>query len=217
MELTILMHGSREIARACHARVVDAPVRGYRAALRTHLRTWHDGWRHLRFILLYGPRWLFPYPGAGLAIAGTLLIALLPRGPLPGGRVVLYVDTMLFAAAAVLIGAQAFIFAVQAETDAINGRLLPPDERMDRLRRHLTLESGLLGSAMHFAIGLALAIRVVLVWARADFGPLDIEVSVRLVIPSVILLAPGVQGAFINFFLSLLGRRRSPADVSRTP
>jgi glycosyltransferase involved in cell wall biosynthesis len=173
-----------------------------------HLRTWRDGWRHLRFLLMYSPRWLFLYPGILLMIAGLLGCVLL----LPGRRVFhgigFDVHTLLYAFVAVLLGFQLIAFATFTKVFAITEGLLPEDPRLKQVFRWITLETGLIVGALLTLLGLAGSIFAVSGWARESFGALDIEHTLRIVMPSVFALTMGVQITFSSFFLSILGLRR---------
>jgi hypothetical protein len=173
-----------------------------------HLRTWRDGWRHLRFLLLYSPRFLFLFPGLLLALSGLILGTLIVPGPLHVGRIVLDVHTMLFASAAVLLGTQGIYFWLFVKVFAISERLLPIDNRLERLFKVLTLESGLITGGLLFFAGLALAFRAVGVWGAGDFGQLDPERVMRLAIPATMLMVLGLQIVLSSFFLSVLNLRR---------
>jgi glycosyltransferase involved in cell wall biosynthesis len=173
-----------------------------------HLRTWRDGWRTLRFFLLYSPRWLFLYPGIGLMLAGTLAGLWLLPGPRPVGKVVFDVHTLLYAAIAVLLGFQAISFAVFTKLFAISEGLHPPDVQLDRLFRYITLETGLLAGALLTISGLATSVYAVGLWGSQHFGPLDYAHTMRVVIPGALLLTLGVQTVFASFFMSVLGMKR---------
>lgn len=173
-----------------------------------HLRTWHDGWRHLRFLFLYSPRWLFLYPGLVLMVAGSLLgLWLLPSARTING-VTFDVHTMIYAAAFVLLGYQAVIFAVFTKVFTIAEGLLPFDPKLQRVFRHITLEGGLTIGGILIAAGLAGSLLAVSAWGARHFGALDYSRSMRLVIPSALLLTLGAQTVFASFFLSVLGLRR---------
>jgi glycosyltransferase involved in cell wall biosynthesis len=175
-----------------------------------HLRTWRDGWRHLRFLLMYSPRWLFLYPGILLVVIGLIGSVLL----LPGRRVFhgigFDVHTLLYALVAVLLGFQLIAFAAFTKVFAITEGLLPEDPRLKRVFRWVTLETGLLVGALLTLLGLAGSIFAVSGWARGSFGALDAERTLRIVMPSVFALTIGVQITFSSFFLSILGLRRRP-------
>jgi glycosyltransferase involved in cell wall biosynthesis len=173
-----------------------------------HLRTWRDGWRTLRFFLLYSPRWLFLYPGLVLMLAGTLLGLWLLPAPRTVGTVTFDVHTMLYAAVFVLLGFQAVAFSVFTKLFAISEGLLPPDPLLDRLFRYLTLEVGLLTGALLATVGLVDSLYAVASWNAQHFGNLDYPHTMRLVIPAALLLTLGAQTIFASFFLSVLGLRR---------
>jgi glycosyltransferase involved in cell wall biosynthesis len=173
-----------------------------------HLRTWHDGWRHLRFLLLYSPRWLFLYPGLLLMLVGALLCAWLLPHPRTLGHVTFDVHTLLYAASAVLIGFQAAVFAILSKVFAISEGLLPEDPRLNRLFRFVKLETGLLAGAASVATGLAASLYAVFFWGSRSFGPLRTGTWLRVAIPSVLLLTLGCQTILSSFFLSILGMKR---------
>ena len=174
-----------------------------------HLRTWRDGWRHLRFLLLYSPRWLFLVPGLALALTGAGLIVWLLPGPRTLGRAVLDVHTMLAGAAMVLVGAAAIFSGVCAKIFGITEGLLPRDPLLDRLfDRWVTLETGLLAGMASLLAGGALVGRVMRLWARAGYHGLSYTETMRWMIPGVLLLVLGAQALFGSFLLSLLGVRR---------
>ena len=174
----------------------------------SHLRSWRDGWRHLRFLLLYSPRYLFLLPGIVLGALGSAALVLL----LPGPRVVaglgFDVHTMLFAAGAVLLGAQSVLFGVFTKTFAVQEGLLPPDARVDRLYRYVTLETGLVVSAVVLLTGIVLAVLSVTRWSDTGYGAMDVGRTMRLVIPATLLIVLGAQGVLASFFLSVLGMKR---------
>jgi hypothetical protein len=173
-----------------------------------HLRTWRDGWRTLRFFLLYSPRWLFLYPGMALMLVGSALGLWLLPAPRAVGTVILDVHTMLYCAAMVLLGFQAIAFAVFTKVFAITEGLLPPDPALDKLFRYINLEVGLGVGALLIAAGLATSVYAVGFWEARHFGLLDYAQSMRIVIPAALLLIVGVQTVFASFFLSVLGLRR---------
>jgi hypothetical protein len=174
-----------------------------------HLRTWRDGWRHLRFLLMYSPRWLFFYPGMALMLVGLIGCVLL----LPGQRVFhgigFDVHTLLYAFASVQLGFELIAFAAFTKVFAITEGLLPEDPRLKRLFRWVTLETGLIFGGLLFFLGLGGTIFAVSGWAKQSFGALDSEHMLRIVMPSVFSLTMGVQISFSSFFLSILGLRRA--------
>ncbi len=172
-----------------------------------HLKTFRDGWRSLRFFLLYSPRWLFLVPGAVLLGLGLIGYAVaMPH--LHVGRVRLDVHTLLFASLSILCGYQAVLFAVFTKTFAIGEGLLPMDARMERLFTRITLERGLLVATLGMLSGIVLLIGALLQWRNRGFGDLDYAHTMRWVIPGVTLTALGFQTLLSSFFLSILGLRR---------
>jgi glycosyltransferase involved in cell wall biosynthesis len=173
-----------------------------------HLRSWRDGWRHLRFLLMYSPRWLFLYPGIALMAIGLAGSAWLLPGPRAIDGVGFDVHTLLYAFMAVLVGFQLLAFAVFTKVFAISEGLLPDDPRLNRIFRYITLETGLAVGAILTLAGLAGSIFAVSGWAQTSFGALDPAHMLRIVMPSVFALTLGVQIIFSSFFLSILGLRR---------
>jgi glycosyltransferase involved in cell wall biosynthesis len=173
-----------------------------------HLRTWRDGWRHLRFLLLYSPRWLFLYPGIALCILGLVVSALLLPGPRMVGNVGFDVHTLLFAAMAILIGFQSVIFATFTKIFAISEGLLPEDPRLSQLFRYITLEVGLIAGVLLILAGTGAWVLGLAYWQAHHFGPLDPEKTLRIVIPGVVFFTIGFQVVLSSFFLSVLGLAR---------
>jgi glycosyltransferase involved in cell wall biosynthesis len=172
-----------------------------------HLRTFRDGWRTLRFFMMYSPRWLFLVPGMLLVLVGLIGYAL----ALPGVTIfgaTLDAHTLLFASLAVLLGYQSIQFAVFAKTFAITEGLMPADKRLTALFKMIYLERGLIVGAVASAAGFALLLVAVNQWRLADFGPLDYARTMRLVIPGVTLAALGFQTILSSFFVSILGMAR---------
>src|SRR5579864_2624849 len=160
-----------------------------------HLRTWRDGWRHLRFMLLFSPRWLFLYPGLVLFVAGVGLSALLIPGPRYVGSLRLDIHTLLVAGFLALIGYQLVLFAVFTKIFAIRAGFHPPHALLERVFRYVTLEVGLAAGALVVAVAS---------WGAVGFGSLDPSLTMREVIPAVVLLALGTQTVFASFFISIL-------------
>ncbi len=170
----------------------------------SHLRSWRDGWRHLRFLLLFSPRWLFLYPGLALLAAGTILTSLLYFSPLRIAGAGLDVHTMLYASAAALLGMQLCLFSLFARVSAQNAGLLPRHAGLGRLLEILTLERGLalgLGTAL---AGFAWSAAAFWQWREAGFGALDPRVVMRDTIPAATLMVAGMELSLASFLLSVL-------------
>ena len=169
-----------------------------------HLRTWRDGWRHLRFMLLFSPRWLFLYPGLALFVVGVVLSALLLPGPLHIAGVRLDIHTLLVAGFLALIGYQLVLFAVFTKIFAVRMGFHPPHPVLEGLFKYITLEVGLLAGALMVLAGIVGLVLAVASWQSVGFGNLDPSLTMREVIPAVLLLAIGTQTVFASFFISIL-------------
>ena len=171
-----------------------------------HLRTWHDGWRHLRFLLLFSPRWLFLVPGGIMTAIGLLLTAVLSiGGSISIGTITFQVNTLVYAAALTLVGVQTVTFGVFTRIYAVSKGYLPRDDRLDRFGGQFRLERGLwLGLAVLFA-GLVAAVISLVWWHESHFRALDAEHQLRLVVPAALGLVLGSWIILSSFFLSILG------------
>lgn len=173
-----------------------------------HLRTWQDGWRHLRFLLLYSPRWLFLYPGIALMILGLIVGIWLLPGTQKIGSISFDVHTLLYGAIAIIIGFQAVTFAFFTKVFAISEKLLPADPKVNKIFRYFTLETGLIVGFILILIGIFGSIFSLTIWSETAFGTLDPSKTLRLVIPSLTCLTVGLQMVLSSFFLSVLGLKR---------
>ena len=173
-----------------------------------HLRRWHDGWRHLRFLLLYSPRWLFLYPGMILFLVGLVLGGVLLAGPIQIGEHALDVSALVYAMAAVLIGFQAILFAAFSRAFVANEGLMPPSPGMQKAFKVLNLERGLIIGLLLLIVGVALAIYGFIHWGSSDFGALDARGAIRLAVPAATLSVLGFETIMGSFFLSVLGLSR---------
>ena len=173
-----------------------------------HLRTWRDGWRHLRFLLLYSPRWLFLYPGMILFLVGLVLGGVLLAGPIQIGEHALDVSALVYAMAAVLIGFQAILFAAFSRAFVANEGLMPPSPGMQKAFKVLNLERGLIIGLLLLIVGVALAIYGFIHWGSSDFGALDARDAIRLAVPAATLSVLGFETIMGSFFLSVLGLSR---------
>ncbi|GII77924.1 dolichol-P-glucose synthetase [Sphaerisporangium rufum] len=182
-----------------------------------HLRSWRDGWRHLRFLLLYSPRWLFLIPGMALMTLGLVAGTALTFGPVYIGKLAFDVDTLVGASAMVVIGFQAVLFGLFTKVYAAEEGFLPEDRRIQRLVDVVTLEKGLIAGGLLAAGGFAGLIASVAHWQVRNFGPLIPAESLRLVVPSATALVVSFQTIFAALFISILGIRRTketPVDVA---
>jgi glycosyltransferase involved in cell wall biosynthesis len=174
-----------------------------------HLNTWRDGWRSIRLLLLYSPKWLFLYPGLFFLLVGLAGMAWLLPGNRPIGGVGFDVSTLLYFSLAVVVGLQAVYFFVTARWFGITEGLLPDDPRIRRLlERRGALEVGLIAGVSLVASGLGLSFYALATWNEAGFGRLNYPNTLRIVIPGATLIACGMQTALSALFLSVLRLRR---------
>lgn len=193
-------------AAALGLRVGEVPttLRPDRRGRPPHLRPWRDGWRNLRFMLLFNTRWLFLYPGLALLAGGLTGCAVLARGPLQLGRVSFDVHTMLFGALAALIGFQAIAFSLLGKVLAVRVGLRPPDTAVERWLDRFSLEAGLLVGCALTLTGAGLWLWAVEIWRQQDFGPLHVTQTMRLAILGALGLALGCQMILNSFLLGVI-------------
>jgi glycosyltransferase involved in cell wall biosynthesis len=173
-----------------------------------HLRSWRDGWRHLKFLLTFAPNWLFMVPGLILMLAGLFGLAFLLPGDAQLGQITLGVHSLLYSAAFVLMGAQIVSFAYLARLFGIREGFWPQSDRMKSINGWFTVEFGsLLGIALLLSGGVT-AFLAVSTWAGANYGAMKVESLMRLAIPSFLLASLGLQCVFTSFFAGLLGQPR---------
>jgi glycosyl transferase family 2 len=182
-----------------------------------HLRTWQDGWRHLRFLLLFSPRWLFFVPGIALIGLGLIVGAATATGPISIGDVTFDVDTLVAASGIVIVGFQSVMFWLFTRIYASSEGFLPESPRAEKILALLSLErvlvfGGLIGIAG--LVGLAYSLTY---WQANGFGRLNYELALRMMVPSVTALMLSFQGILGGFFLSILGvkqTKRAPIDMA---
>lgn len=179
-----------------------------------HLQTWSDGWRHLKFLLLYSPRWLFLYPGIFLVVLGILTSAILLPGPLAIGTFILDINTLMYASLLIIMGVQSILFSAFTYVFGVNAGLLPQDDGTDKMVRQLGLEKGLLISLGMILLGFASSVGALIYWGENRFGPIDPSFSMRLVIPGAVLFTLGIQVFFASFFLGILNTNIKSAPAS---
>jgi glycosyltransferase involved in cell wall biosynthesis len=171
-----------------------------------HLKPWRDGWRHLRFMLLFSPRWLFLFPGIFLFVVGFAASMPLAFGNFKVGAVQFNVGTLAVACMTIIVGFQLTAFAFFTKVFAIAEGLLPDDPKFSQLFKTFTLEKGILLSLAILIAGIALLLRAVWLWSQFHFGELpSMEENLRRLIPAASLVVLGIQGIFSSFFMSALG------------
>jgi hypothetical protein len=172
-----------------------------------HLRSWRDGWRHLRFMLLFSPRWMFVWPGALLFVLGLVASGLLLHSPWNLGGVGFDIHSLLVAGFSALVGYQLLIFGLFTKIYAVTEGFHPPHRLLGGDPR-VPLEWGVLGGIALGTAGLALLVWTILDWREAGLGALDPRITMRQVIPATVLMMIGVQTIFASFFLSIVTLRR---------
>lgn len=193
-----------------NVRIAEVPITLHpdgRKAHAPHLKTFRDGWRTLRFFLMYSPRWLFLYPGVFLVLLGLVGYAVAMPGLTIYG-VNFDAHTLLFSSLSIILGYQSIVFAVFAKTFAISEGLLPQNERMNFFYRLVNLERGLIFGAGALLVGVALLLAAINQWRTHEFGHLDYSQTMRLVVPGVTLTALGFQTILSSFFISIMQMRR---------
>jgi glycosyltransferase involved in cell wall biosynthesis len=175
---------------------------------RPHLRSWRDGWRHLRFMLLYSPAWLFLIPGGALLLVGSVVSAILVAGAVHVAGIGFDTSTLLVSAMTVILGYQVIVFGIISKVFAISEGLRPPDPLLDRMYRKVNLEVGIAAGVVLVVAGFASLLGALLYWRSHGFGPLDYSVSQRIIIPGVTAIVLGLQTVFSSFLLSVFGLAR---------
>jgi len=170
-----------------------------------HLRTWRDGWRHLRFLLIYSPRWLFLIPGVFLMLFGFILSVLIIQKPFEIiGNINLDTNTLLYAGAFMIVGFQAFIFGIFTRAYAVQAGFLPQNDQLIKWLDIVSLEKGLIAGLIIFFAGIFGTIHSLTLWNEVHFGRLDYPSILRIVIPSVVAIILGLQTILSSFFISVL-------------
>jgi glycosyltransferase involved in cell wall biosynthesis len=173
-----------------------------------HLNTWSDGWRHLRFLMLYAPNWLFLFPGILTFIIGLTGLMLLIKKPMVINDITFDVHTLLYASSLMLIGFQFILFYALTKIFAVENKLLPKSNRYQKLFKFLNLESGLIVGFLLLATGILLSYFGFSSWKSTGFGQLNISTTLRTIIPAVMSLQLGIQIILFSLFFSVLGLKK---------
>lgn len=169
-----------------------------------HLRSWRDGWRHLRFLLLFSPKWLFLYPGAVLTVVGLLMMVWLEPAPRTIGTITLDVHTLFYSAIALVGGVHSMLFWVFSKVYGMREGIVAPDPRFLRAIERISLEHCLIGGVVLILGGLLLGMEATRIWSGTDFGGLNVEHMMRVVIPSGTCIMLGLHLIYGGFFVNLL-------------
>lgn len=170
-----------------------------------HLRTWRDGWRHLRFLLMFSPKWLFLYPGLFIVIISSIISSLIIIGPVSIKGIVFDIHTLIASSFALLIGIQLVFFHSFVKIYSITSRMVPDDKKIEKWFRYFTLERGLVFGLIILIAGIIVMINNILAWSSLGFSDLEPTTFVRKVLFAVLLIVIGIQSIFYSFILSILG------------
>jgi hypothetical protein len=201
-------------------RIAEVPITLYPdgRSRPPHLKPWRDGWRHLRFMLIYSPRWLFLVPGLFLGILGAVSATVLALATVKIGSVEFSAGTLMVACMSVIVGGQLMAFAFYTKVFAIGEGLLPEDRKFSELFRFFSLEKGILLGLGVALLGVALLIKGFWIWKQAGYGVLPYDENMRRLIPAATLIVSGIQIVFGSFFMSVLGlkttARQPPGTLS---
>ena len=168
-----------------------------------HLRSWSDGWRHLTFLLMHSPRWLFLYPGMFLWVIGTVVSAIIIATPVVIKEVTFSVNTLVYFAMACIVGFQMILFYVMTKRYATKTKFIP-STKIDSMLARLTMNKGIFIGAVLCIIGLIGSVVALVIWHNNSFGDLEPEKMLRLTIPMLVLFVCGIQLMFSSFFLGIL-------------
>jgi glycosyltransferase involved in cell wall biosynthesis len=182
-----------------------------------HLKPWRDGWRHLRFMLLFSPQWLFLAPGIFLSAIGIIFAAALSLENIKIGGVAFDVGTLVIACMTIIIGFQLVAFAFFTKVFAIAEGLLPDDPKFSRAFKFFNLEKGILTGLAVLLAGIFLSGRAVWIWKQSGFGDLSPEENLRRLIPAATLIVLGIQSIFSSFFMSALGLKTTSRKPPASP
>ena len=174
---------------------------------KPHLKTWSDGWRHLRFLLLYSPNWLFLYPSVLMVCFGFVTSILLLLKPITINNINFDVHTLLYTFSLVLIGFQFLVFYALTKIFAVENGLLPKSNRYNKLFKYINLEKGLIIGVLFLIIGFVLSIKGFSIWDNTNFGNLNPSQTLRIIIPAVFTILLGIQIILFSLFFSILGLR----------
>ncbi|MCX6229466.1 MAG: glycosyltransferase family 2 protein [Bacteroidia bacterium] len=171
-----------------------------------HLRTWRDGWRHLKFLLMYSPKWLFFYPGLVLFTISTLLFVTIGLNPIHTKQLTFDVHTLTYCGAGIILSFQLLSFSFLSRIYAINQGLIPVRKKFVDIFKFFNLEKGLITGLLIFLVGFALSLNFFLSWKHENYGAItDLSASFRVLIPSIVMIIIGIQTIFLSFLLSIIG------------
>lgn len=197
-------------AHLLNFKIVEVPTILYQdgRSRKPHLKTWTDGWRHLRFLLLYSPNWLFLIPGIFLMSMGFILSLILVITPIKIGSITFDVHTLLFTTSTLIVGFQFVVFYGLTKVFAVTQNLLPRSNRYNSFFSFINLEKGLVAGFLMIILGIGMSVYGFLQWSNLHYGILQTNVTLRIIIPAVTIIILGVQIILYSFFFSILGLKR---------
>lgn len=206
-------------SRISGAKILEVPTKLKKdgRSRKPHLRTWRDGWRHLRFLLSFSPRWLFLYPGTAFLVIGLIGVVVLSGGPVHVGRVSLDVQTLVFSGGSFLVGQQLIWFAILAKGSSVSKGALPEDETWKRIIALFSRERNLLLFSGIFLIGLVLAVASFLHWKATGFSQLNPDKSLRASLIAFVLIFTGIQSIFFHFLLGVIFTGTETSSIKWEP
>ena len=175
-----------------------------------HLRSWRDGWRHLKFLLIHSPRWLFLYPGMVFFLIGLIMMGALALGPLTIHNITFDINTLLYAAMFILLGTQLISFSVFSKIYSISIGLFPKDNRLIKFLSFFSLEKGIIFGLVFILLGIGVSLYAVNFWGQQHFGELNPASMMRLTIPSITAIICGIQVIFSSFYLYTFEIKHKP-------
>ena len=194
-------------AHLINLKIAEVPTKLYKdgRSRKPHLKTWSDGWRHLRFLLLYSPKWLFLFPGMLLMLFGFVCSTIIIIAPVKINSVTFDVQTLLYTMSTLLIGFQFVVFYGLTKVFAVTQKLLPKSNRFDTLFKYISLEKGLIIGFLLVIAGIISSMYAVSFWSENHFGILNFRETSRIIIPAVFTIIIGIQIVLFSFFFSILG------------
>lgn len=169
-----------------------------------HLRSFRDGWRHLKFLLLHSPNWLFLYPGMIFCVVGLIMTVALMFGPVQIGSVAFDIHTMLYGSAMVMIGANMIFFSLFTRIYAMRTNFIPTKESVATKLANVTTENGAVAGVLLTLAGIIMTIAAFVIWKDTSFGNLNPQEMMRMTIPALTLMVVGIEMIFASFFIGIL-------------
>lgn len=169
-----------------------------------HLRSWRDGWRHLKFLMMYSPNWTFLYPGLILSVIGLMMMVIIGVGPTKIGNVNFGINTMMYGSASLLVGVNISLFSMFTKAYALSSGFIPNSPKTVGILERFTVEKGVVIGVVLTLLGIVATIFAFIIWGNNSFGNLQPESIMKITIPATTLIAIGIELIFASFFLGIL-------------